>query len=313
VKKLVLIAALAVLSPLAALAQSSDYAYPYPAATPLNRPTPGTLGYAAVDQYGNVQVTLGGTGTNSTVNVVATPGAASILKANQGTYTSTDAVVAVGGERNEGGTDINGSDARYATIALNSKGTVYADINSTLVRNIATSLMKLGTTTWNSGDGGVPPLFYRESSLSTTGVNGTDGRYTNGKADSLGALWTRPAGNQDTAALITAAGATTTQTGADQTNLSGRGAICVLDMTVVGTGSVTLEIDGKDAASGKYYALLTGAAVVTNSTNVYTVYPGNTVAANVSASTVLPKTWRVKTTANNANAATYTVGCSVVQ
>ena len=33
-------------------------------------------------------------------------------------------------------------------------------------------------------------------------------------------------------------------------------------------------IQGKDAASGKYYTLLVGAAVTTISTNVYTVYPG---------------------------------------
>ena len=112
--------------------------------------------------------------------------------------------------------------------------------------------------------------------------------------------------------LITASGATTTQTGTDQTNDGCRGVKVVLDMTVVGTGSVTLTIQGKDAASGKYYTLLAGAAVTTNVTNVYTVYPGLTAAANVTASDVLPHTWRVITTANNANPCTYTVGASTL-
>ena len=120
--------------------------------------------------------------------------------------------------------------------------------------------------------------------------------------------------NVNTAALVTATGATTTQTGADQTNINGRGLIVVLDMTVNagGSGSVTLTIQGKDAASGKYYTLLAGAAVVSVVTNVYTVYPGAPVTTNVSANAPLPRTWRVLATANNANATTYTVGASVI-
>ena len=112
--------------------------------------------------------------------------------------------------------------------------------------------------------------------------------------------------------LITASAVTTTQTAADQTNYTGRGLIVVLDMTTVGTGSVTLTIQGKDAASVKYYTLLSGAAVTTNSTNVYYVYPGAPVTANVSASYPLPHTWTVKVTANNANSTSYTVGASVI-
>lgn len=130
--------------------------------------------------------------------------------------------------------------------------------------------------------------------------------------DFNGTTFDRRRANIDTAALISAAGATTSQTGADQTNYNGKGIKVVLDMTNVGTGSVTLTIQGKDAASGKYYTLLAGAAVTTNSTNVYTVFPGSTVTANVSANDILPRVWRVITTANNANATTYTVGASVI-
>lgn len=122
-----------------------------------------------------------------------------------------------------------------------------------------------------------------------------------------GATWDRVRTAQDVSFLASAA-RTTTQTGADTTNYGWSGIQVVLDMTVVGTGSVTLTIQGKDAVSGKYFTLLAGAAVVTNVTNVYTVYPGITAAANVSASFVLPRVFRILVTANNANSATYSVG-----
>lgn len=127
-----------------------------------------------------------------------------------------------------------------------------------------------------------------------------------------GTTWDRVRNNVEQTVGITASGATTTQTGADQTNYNGRGAVVVLDMTTVGTGSVTLSVQGKDVASGKYYTILTGAAVVTNSTNVYRIYPGLTAVANTTVSDILPRTWRVVVTANNANATTYTVGASVI-
>jgi hypothetical protein len=112
--------------------------------------------------------------------------------------------------------------------------------------------------------------------------------------------------------LAIPAGATTTQTSPDFNNTNARGLSVVLDMTTVGTGSVTLSIQGKDRTSGKYYTLLTGAAVVTNVTNRYVIYPGYPVVANVSANEVLPNLWRIVTTANNANATTYTVGATML-
>lgn len=108
--------------------------------------------------------------------------------------------------------------------------------------------------------------------------------------------------------LLSSASRTTTQTSQDLMNHDCRGIIVVLDMTNVGTGSVTLSIDGKDPVSGKYFNLLTGAAVTTNSTNVYRVYPGLTAAANAIVNDVLPRTYRIVVTANNGNAATYSVG-----
>jgi hypothetical protein len=75
---------------------------------------------------------------------------------------------------------------------------------------------------------------------------------------------------------------------------------------------VTPSRPGKDKASGKYYTLLAGAAVVTNSTNRYTVRPGAAAVANLSASDVLPAEWRIQVVANNANPCSYTVGAVMV-
>jgi hypothetical protein len=125
-----------------------------------------------------------------------------------------------------------------------------------------------------------------------------------------GTTWDRVRTNFDTQ-LISCSGCTTTQVVGDQTNYNGRGVIVTLNMTVVGTGSVTVNVQGRDAF-GNYYTLLQSAAIVTNIFTVLTVYPGNTVAANVSASTVVPRLWRVQVIANNANATTYTVSSSIV-
>lgn len=112
--------------------------------------------------------------------------------------------------------------------------------------------------------------------------------------------------------ILTSASRTTTQTSADQVNYNGRGIHVVVDTTVIGTGSITLTINGKDNISGKYYTLLSGAAIVTNTTNVYKVFPGAPATSNVSVNDMIPRLFQIVVTANNANAATYTVGYSLV-
>lgn len=155
------------------------------------------------------------------------------------------------------------------------------------------------------------------TNLSTVSNTADAGNLTNAfKVQSLSKLYNGTTsdlqrGNVDLSILASGA-RTTTQTGTDQTNYNHRGIHVVLDMTTVGTGSVTLSIEGKDVVSGKYYAILTGAAVTTNSTNVYKIYPGLTGAANATASDILPRTFRITVTANNANSATYSVGASLI-
>lgn len=123
--------------------------------------------------------------------------------------------------------------------------------------------------------------------------------------------------NLDLGALIptaNTAAATTTQTSADFQNPVAAGVKVVIDLTVNagGLGSITATIQGKDPLSGKYYTVLASAALTGVATTVLTVYPGIAVSANVSASDVLPRTWRVLVTANNANPVTYTVGACLL-
>lgn len=126
-----------------------------------------------------------------------------------------------------------------------------------------------------------------------------------------GASWDRARGNMDVTGLASAARTATTNSG-DLTNYNGRGLHVVVDVTSAGTGSITLTIQAKDALSGQYYTLLAGAAITTVSTNVYKVYPGLTASANAVASDILPRTYRLLITHNNANTITYSCGASVV-
>lgn len=108
---------------------------------------------------------------------------------------------------------------------------------------------------------------------------------------------------------IASAAYTTSQVSADQVNVPARGVIAVLNMTVVGTGSVTLNIQRKNA-DGSYTTLLSSGAIIANGKAVLVLDPligAATAAFDGTLSAALPREWRVSTTANNANAATYEV------
>jgi YbbR domain-containing protein len=120
-----------------------------------------------------------------------------------------------------------------------------------------------------------------------------------------------PEANAD-AVFLASAARTTTQTQGDQTNDYRKGIRVVIDITSAGTGSITVSIDAKDLASGKYVPILATAALTTNQTKTMLVYPGAAAVANGSVNDRLPKTWRILVTANNANAMTYSVGTQLL-
>jgi hypothetical protein len=112
--------------------------------------------------------------------------------------------------------------------------------------------------------------------------------------------------------LLVSAARTATVTGADISNDNYACLTVILDITAVpGVDTVTVAIQGKDPASGKYYALLTGAAVSATGTTTYSVCPGITAAANVSASAMVPRTWRVNVTHSAGTSFTYSLGYNI--
>lgn len=130
-----------------------------------------------------------------------------------------------------------------------------------------------------------------------------------------GSTWDRARGNVDTAALVTHTAASAGVNSADQVNYNARGVKVVVNVTAItGTApTLTVAIQGKDNASGVYYTLLSSAAISATGTTVLEVYPGVTAAANASASTTLPRTWRISTAIGGTTpAVTATVGASVI-
>lgn len=87
----------------------------------------------------------------------------------------------------------------------------------------------------------------------------------------------------------------------------------VIDVTAIAaTPSVVCTIDGLSPLSGKYYNLLTAAAVTATGTTVLKVGPGLPVTANVSANDVLPDTIRITMTHGDADSITYTVAAELM-
>ncbi|MBB6694380.1 hypothetical protein H7B90_23570 [Cohnella xylanilytica] len=106
---------------------------------------------------------------------------------------------------------------------------------------------------------------------------------------------------------------TATTNSADLTNANGKGVIVVLDVSAVSDSpSITIKIQGKDSTSGKYYDIITSAAVTAISTTVLKVYPGLATAANSVANDIIPTTWRVVVTHSNTDSIQYSVGYSIV-
>lgn len=105
---------------------------------------------------------------------------------------------------------------------------------------------------------------------------------------------------------------TAAPTNVDQHNEACSGVHVIVDYTArAAATTLTVTVEGKDPASGKYYTLLQSAALAL-ATTVLKVFPGATPAANLAANDILPRTWRVIVTPSDGNSATYSVGASLV-
>lgn len=108
--------------------------------------------------------------------------------------------------------------------------------------------------------------------------------------------------------LVASGAFTATQNSQDMSNTNLVGAHVIVDVTVVGTGTLTPKLQGKDPASGKYYDLLVGAAISGTGTTVLKIYPGILASGSVAAQDILPAVWRVVLTKSDATSWTYSVG-----
>jgi hypothetical protein len=261
-------------------------------------PTDGDYAPLRVDQYGAQWVSLA-TKLNSTddsvsalvTNVTAGTNTTDLGKAEDAAHTSGDTGVFALGVRNDALAARTSTDGDYSPISVDSTGALIPpSATATLADGFSNTSIRF-------------PASQSAAVMKQWAINHAFN----------GTSWDRMRNNEE-ATLLASASRTTTQTGADITNYQGNSSlIVVLDMTVVGTGSVTLTIEGKDTASGKYYTILAGAAVITNVTNRYRVSPNLTAAANSIAQDILPRVFRINVTANNANAATYSVGYCLIR
>lgn len=109
--------------------------------------------------------------------------------------------------------------------------------------------------------------------------------------------------------LLASAARTATVSSSDIQAYNAKGVRVFINVTVDGAAaSVVPTITVKDPVSGVYTAVLTGAAIAATGHTVLTVYPGATVVAGVTLSTVIGKTWRVTMTHADTDAITYSVG-----
>jgi hypothetical protein len=114
--------------------------------------------------------------------------------------------------------------------------------------------------------------------------------------------------------VLPSAARTATVTGDDIKNLLSRGLHLIIDVTsVTSTPSIVPKIQGKDPVSGKYYDLITGAAITTTGTTILKLFPTATAVANLAVNDFLPSVFRVVMTHGNANSATYSVAANMLK
>jgi hypothetical protein len=85
----------------------------------------------------------------------------------------------------------------------------------------------------------------------------------------------------------------------DLVNLNSRGAVFYINITAItgtGTPTLTVTIQGKDAASGTYYTILASTGLTATGFTVLRVYPGLTAGANLVVSDILPSVYRISYT-----------------
>lgn len=127
-----------------------------------------------------------------------------------------------------------------------------------------------------------------------------------------GTAWDRTRGNTEETILASAA-RTVTLNSADFINYNAKGLHVIINVTALTAApSIVPFIQGKDPISGTYYDILEGLPITTTGINIIKVYPGISAVVNVSASDLLPRTYRVRMVHANGNSITYSVAGALV-
>lgn len=117
--------------------------------------------------------------------------------------------------------------------------------------------------------------------------------------------------NNTKATLAASAARTSTLTVADQTNYNGAMLHVVIVVTVMASGGLTPVINGKGNL-GTYYPLLTGAKITgTTAGTVLKIGPGFATSVNAAAADMLPRTWNMVVTPDDATSITYSIEANV--
>ena len=120
-----------------------------------------------------------------------------------------------------------------------------------------------------------------------------------------------PKVTQDLGSIQTlTAQAAATVNGADQVNVGSSGAIITIDITAI-TGTLTVTVQRKDKASGKYVNLLSSTALGSVATTVLKITPRIAASANAIAQDWIGETFRVSSVVGT-GPCTATIGATLI-
>lgn len=118
------------------------------------------------------------------------------------------------------------------------------------------------------------------------------------------------AGSAHQIEVFPSASRTATATSATYSSKDCRGLHIAFNLTVLGSGSISLVLQGYDATAGLWYDILVPVAVTTIGHKIYKMYPGIPVSTAVN--DILPTTWRIVVTPGDSVANTYSVIANLV-
>lgn len=165
---------------------------------------------------------------------------------------------------------------------------------------------------WRAANGDTISFLAAADDHNITNVNGVPVTARQVLYNQAGGTFDR-ARNNGTATVLASAARTATTDSADLTNHNGRGVAVDIDVTaIVDTPSVVFHVQAKDPVSGVYVTVLESAAVVGTGHTRLRVYPGIAAVANLAASDILSRTWRVRAVHADADSITYSVGANTL-